>query len=78
MLTPIVLTLFLLVWPTLVHADFQAGKDAYDRKDYGTAFKEMLPLAEPGDANAEFLLGRLYAWGEGMPQDYTQADAWDQ
>jgi hypothetical protein len=69
----IVFTLFLT---TLAHADFQAGKDAYDRGDYATAFKEWQPLAEQGDVGAQFYLGVLYANGHGVPQDYAQAAAW--
>ncbi len=29
-------------------ADFQAGLDAYKRKDYATALREFRPLAEQG------------------------------
>jgi len=75
-LTPIVFILFLLVWPALVHADFQAGKDAYDQGNYATAFKEMRPLAEQGVAAAQFNLGIMYEKGQGVLQDYAQAREW--
>jgi len=70
-LTPIVFILLLLFWPALVHADFQAGKDAFYRGDYATALKEWQPLAEQGDADAQFNLGSLYANGQGVPQDFA-------
>jgi len=54
-LTPIGFTLCLLFWPALVHADFQAGVDAYDQGDYATALNEMRPLAEQGDAFAHLV-----------------------
>ncbi len=57
-------------------ADFQAGLDAYHQRDYATAAQEWRPIAERGDANAEFNLGLLYASGEGVPRDYTQAADW--
>ena len=38
-------------------ADFQAGLDAYKSGDYATALKEWRPLAEQGDASAQFALG---------------------
>jgi TPR repeat protein len=57
-------------------ADFQAGLQAYERKDYATALKEWQPLAEKGDANAQYNLGLLYAQGAGVPQDLQQAAAW--
>jgi hypothetical protein len=33
-------------------ADFQRGKDAYQRGDYATALREWEPLAEQGFAGA--------------------------
>ena len=36
----------------LTRADFQAGLDAYERKDYKAALKELQPLAESGDSKA--------------------------
>ncbi len=57
-------------------ADFQAGLDAYERGDYGTALKEFRPLAEQGDALAQFLLGRMYDLAQGVPQDYQEAMKW--
>ena len=56
--------------------DFQDGFDAYDRKDYKTAYKLWLPLAEQGYANAQHNLGVMYAIGQGVPQDYVLAHMW--
>ena len=57
-------------------ADFAAGLKAYQDKDYATALKEWRPLAEQGDAAAQFNLGLLYYDGTGVPQDYRQAAEW--
>jgi TPR repeat protein len=65
------LTVFALLLTTLAHADFQTGKDAYDRGDYETAFKEWQPLADQGDARAQYRLGAIYHDGQGVPQDYA-------
>jgi len=70
------LTVFAFLLTTLAHADFQDGWDAYTRKDYSTALKEWQPLAEQGDAQAQYYLGVLYFKGEGVPQDYAQAREW--
>jgi TPR repeat protein len=70
------LTILAILLTPLAHADFQAGVDAYDRKDYATAFKEWQPLAEEGDALAQYNLGVMYANGQGVPQDYIQASMW--
>ena len=41
--------------------DFQEGEDAYNRGEYETALKKFLPLAEQGDAKAQYNLGSMYA-----------------
>jgi|ETNmetMinimDraft_23_1059889.scaffolds.fasta_scaffold58499_1 hypothetical protein len=56
--------------------DYQAGFDAYERKDYETAYKLWLPLAGRGDARAQTALGLMYDIGQGVPQDYKEASKW--
>ena len=58
----------LLATPAL--ADFQAGCSAFDRGDYAAARAHWAPLAEQRDAQAQFRLGCLYAFGQGVPKDY--------
>ena len=50
-----------LLWPVSLLADFQAGMDAYKRGEYAKAYREWLPLAEQGDAKAQYRLGLLSA-----------------
>jgi TPR repeat protein len=57
-------------------ADFQAGMDAYNRGDYATALREIRPLAEQGDADAQYYLGVLYDFRKGVPQDFAMAREW--
>ena len=38
-------------------ADYQKGFKAHQRGDYATALREWTPLAEQGDASAQFSLG---------------------
>ena len=59
-----------------VWAGYQAGVDAYKRGDYGTALKEWRPLAEQGNVSAQYNLGIMYAKGQGVPQDDTEAMKW--
>ncbi len=56
--------------------DFEPGEEAYDRGDYATALKEWRPLAEQGDAEAQFIMGGMYNLGQGVPQDDVQAHMW--
>ncbi|WP_395408696.1 tetratricopeptide repeat protein [Pseudoduganella sp. UC29_106] len=57
-------------------AGFAEGAMAYNNKNYTLAYKEILPLAKAGNADAEHLLGLMYYMGRGVPQDYKQALAW--
>jgi hypothetical protein len=56
--------------------DPETGAEAYDRGDYATALEEWRPLAEQGDAGAQFNLGLLYDMGRGVPQNYAEAAKW--
>ena len=56
--------------------DFLDATDAYDRKDYETAYKLIAPLAEQGHAKAQFNVGVMYGKGQGVPQDYQEAAKW--
>jgi TPR repeat protein len=57
-------------------AGFAEGATAYNSKNYAVAYREILPLAKAGNADAEHLLGLMYYMGRGVPQDYKQALDW--
>ncbi len=67
---------FLLISAVPARADLEAGKRAYEQHDYATAFKELRPLAEQGNAEAQALLGLMYNLGRGVPLDSSQALKW--
>ena len=55
---PVILILFFgLVFHAF--ADLQKGYDAYFNKDYATALKEWKPVAEQGDAEAQYRLSLM-------------------
>jgi TPR repeat protein len=49
---------------------------AHERGDYATALRLWRPLADQGDAAAQFNLGVMYASGRGIPQNYAEALKW--
>jgi len=57
-------------------ADVEKGLDAYDMGDYETAMAECLPLAEDGNAEAQFCVGQMYANGFGVMMDDAAALKW--
>ncbi len=48
---------------------------AYKRGDYATTLRLMRPLAEQGNAGAQWLIGMMYLSGQGVPKDYAKAMA---
>jgi len=59
-----------------VHAGLKQGLAAYDRADYATARKELTPLAEQGNAQAQYRLGKMANLGQGLPPDKKEAARW--
>jgi len=56
--------------------NFKVGLDAYDRGDFKTALKEWQPLAERGDARAQFNLGIIHFTAQGVPHDPIKTVEW--
>jgi uncharacterized protein len=49
---------------------------AYQRGDYTTALRAWHPLAEQGDAEAQFHLGVMYESGQGVLRNHAEASKW--
>ena len=71
-----VLLVLVLLWPAAGLADFSEGLAAAQRGDFATAIREFRPLAEAGNAWAQYNLGVMYANGEGVPEDDAEAVKW--
>lgn len=63
---------------TPAHADVKSGVDAWQAGNFTAAIKEWRPLAEKGDADAQFNLGQAYKLGRGVPTDLKVAQDWYQ
>lgn len=55
---------------------FDEAKAAYERGEDATALRLFQPLAEQGDASAQFWLGAMYDLGRGVPKDFGAAARW--
>jgi TPR repeat protein len=55
---------------------YEDGVAAYQRGDYAAALEIWRPLAEQGDADAQFNLGLMYRDGLGVPQDDAATHMW--
>ncbi len=49
---------------------------AFQRGDYATAIRDLRPLAEQGNAEAQHYLGLMYCSGLGVPEDDAEAIKW--
>lgn len=58
------------------HAGLAEAQSAYNSGDFQTAFKELKPAAEAGDAEAQALIAGLYARGQGVESNLDAAAAW--
>jgi hypothetical protein len=67
------LTFLALAFAAAVHAGFGEGEEAFTRRDFRTAIAEFTPLAEAGDARAQYYLGAMLLGGLGTPRDEAKA-----
>lgn len=74
------LPLILLLALVSAHADqLEEANVAHNRGDYATSFRLSAPLAEQGNANAQFNLGVIYENGYGgVTKDLLVAQKWYQ
>ena len=59
-----------------VAGPLEDGFEAYKIGDYATAFRLWRPLAEQGDAVAQFTIGSMHLTGHGVPEDHAEAAKW--
>ena len=55
-------------------ADVKAGVDAWSAGNYAVAVQEWRPLADKGDADAQFNLAQAYKMGRGVAADLSRAE----
>lgn len=65
--------LLTLLTASIAWAGLDEGVTAYNKGDYPKALREFRPLAQEGDASAQFYLGVMYDEGQGVPQDLQEA-----
>ncbi|BDT66319.1 secretory immunoglobulin A-binding protein EsiB [Comamonadaceae bacterium OS-1] len=66
----------LFALPFTAHAGLKEGLAAYDKAEYATALKELTPVAEKGNAPAQYRLGKIFNLGQGVPPDKKEAAKW--
>jgi TPR repeat protein len=74
----LLVTLMLSVSAAPARSDgtMEDARVAYQSKDYARALAIFRPLAEQGDALAQYSLGYMYAKGQGVTEDDAEALKW--
>ena len=56
--------------------ELQQGKSTFTAGDYKNAFRELLPIAVDGNAEAQYAVGYMYYYGFGVEQDTQTGLVW--
>ncbi len=67
---------FLSIFFSIAYADIEKARDLMESNNFREAMKELLPAARSGNADAEELIGVMYAMGLGVKRDDVRAFEW--
>lgn len=70
------LTLLLVGSVGLASADYNEAMRHFEQQEYRQALQQFSDSAKRGDANAQYMLGRLHAAGNGTTQNFVLAHKW--
>ena len=65
-----------IMLPTIVFGEIENARDLMEKGEFKQAMKELLPAARSGNADAEELIGIMYAMGLGVEKDDVRAFEW--
>lgn len=68
--------LCIVFFSTFVLADIEEARDAMEANQFDKAMQMLRPAANAGNADAEELIGIMYAMGLGVTQDDRRAFEW--
>ena len=68
--------IILIVFPTIVTGEIEHARDLMEEGKFEKAMQELLPAARSGNADAEELIGIMYAMGLGVKRDDVRAFDW--
>jgi len=66
----------IFIYSSISYADIQKARDLMDAGDFTAAYQQLLPAAQAGNADAEELIGVMYAMGLGVKRDDKRAFEW--
>ena len=66
----------ILFIPSIVFAEIENARDLMEEGKFKEAMEELMPAARSGNADAEELIGIMYAMGLGVERDDVRAFEW--
>jgi len=69
-------TLIFTLMATPIFAGIENARDLMEAGKFEEAYTELWPAARSGNADAEELIGVMYALGQGVPKDDQRAFEW--
>ena len=76
MTRPLLVAALVLAFAGIARASVEEGVIAYQRGDFAAALSVLVPEAEAGDPTAQFHLGLMYDFGEGVANNFAEAARW--
>ena len=71
------ITFFIIVFfSSYAIADIEIARDLMEEGEFTEAMEKLLPAAQSGNADAEELIGIMYALGLGVEKDEMRAFEW--
>ena len=67
---------FIIFIPVVAFAELEIARDLMEEGKFKEAMQELLPAARSGNAEAEELIGVMYAMGLGVKRDDIRAFEW--
>ena len=72
----IILVAHLTLAPVAARAEIEQARDLMERGEFTLAMEQLIPAARSGNAEAEELIGVMYALGLGVEKDPVRAFDW--
>lgn len=57
-------------------SSYREGIDSFEHQDYRSAFIRLKPWAEKGNKDAQYAVGYMYYYGQGVVEDKKEAYVW--
>lgn len=71
-----VVSLALLLSAPVMADELADGIKAWEAQDFARAHQLLGKLASSGNTEAQLMVGEMYGYGEGVPEDFAQAESW--